>query len=560
MRKPAVGLVADGTIEHLTRFRTAPDATLVIDLDGQILDANKSAQLLIGYSREDLSGVGVSDLISEPSGKLAEMTMERLKEDGSVRVEIDVRRQTGGAFPAELSASVFHLNGQQAIQCNLHDVTHRKRNEAQLRHVATHDPLTDLPNRMLLRETLEDMVTSSTGSPSALLLIDLDGFKLINDSLGHAVGDRLLAAVGDRLLEWAGDESSVARMSGDEFGAIIRGADDRRYLERRVRDLQRALATPFRLGSQPVYVSASIGLAMGPADYRDPDDWIADVEIAMYEAKGEGRGKCRHFEQGMRREMFQRMRIESELRSGLTRQELQLHYQPIVRLDDCKVVRFEALIRWQHPRRGLLAPGLFLAQAKDAGLMEQIDLFVMESACAQLKRWNERFGDRWFPQINANISTDHFSEAMVDDVQRLVKKADLRPWQLGLEITEGAMFKTPDRVPAILKRLRNLKVKISLDDFGTGYSSLSYLQRFPVDSLKIDQSFITGSSHRDEVLNSLVALGRALDMEITAEGIESEADMNLIQSLGCDFGQGYYFSRPIPLAAAEALVDSENPE
>jgi diguanylate cyclase (GGDEF)-like protein len=440
------------------------------------------------------------------------------------------------------------------------DVTERRRNEARIAHMAHHDVLTDLPNRALLRERMElalaDM-RDGKGSVS-LLCLDLDRFKGVNDTLGHPVGDALLRAVSERLRRCVGDAGIVARFGGDEFAILQTGGEqpkDARLLAERVLEV---VGEPYGLDGQHVIAGTSIGIAIAPQDGIGPDQLLKNADMALYRAKSDGRGVFRFFEQEMDAEAQARRFVEVDLHKALEAEEFELFYQPLIDLSNNQIVACEALLRWNHPSRGLISPGEFIPIAEEIGLILPIGEWVLRKACDEAVNWPTRVS------LAINLSPVQFkSRNLVQAVILALAHSGLSPKRLELEITESVLLEDNDMTRTLLHQLRNLGVSIALDDFGTGYSSLSYLRSFPLDKIKIDQSFIRGLSERTDslaIVQSITRLGTSLGMQTTAEGVETREELDHVRAAGCTHGQGFYFGRPMPARALMRLLAENRPQ
>jgi diguanylate cyclase (GGDEF)-like protein len=476
----------------------------------------------------------------------------------------------------------------------LHDITERKALEARLSHQAFHDPLTGLANRARLRERVEAaLARDATGPNVAVLYVDLDDFKRVNDSLGHAAGDRLLAEVAGRLLHATRGCDTVARLGGDEFAVLlerVRGGEDARVVAARV---GAALRAPFAVENTEVVVGASVGIARvadlaapdagpggapGGAPAPDPaaaaDLLLRGADVAMYAAKRAGKGRFAVYDRGMNADAFARLELEADLRRAVAPgdgahaagEELRVHYQPIVELATGRPVGAEALVRWQHPRRGLIAPGAFVPLAEETGLVVPLGWHVLAAACAEAAGWPARGGAG--PTLTVNVSARQLVEpGFVDAVSEVLARSGLAPARLLLELTESVLAQHDGPTLATLRGLKALGVRLGIDDFGTGYSSLRYLQRFPVDVLKVDRSFVAGlggaaapageAAASVALAHAVIALGRTLSLRTVAEGVETEAQRARLCELGCEFGQGYLFARPVPADELRALFAAE---
>ncbi|HSM81353.1 MAG TPA: EAL domain-containing protein, partial [Nodosilinea sp.] len=427
------------------------------------------------------------------------------------------------------------------------DISDRKRIEAQIAHQAQHDSLTSLLNRPALLKRLKGLLAG--GTAFAMLLIDLDQFKFINDSLGHGAGDELLRCFAQALRELAGATDSLARLGSDEFVVLrqpFTGLEAVMALAQQIQGRLRTLSDDLHCGTD---ITASIGITTTKQSCGSPRDVLQDADISMYAAKAHGGNQVVVFETALRDQFFSHLTLELELRQALTRQEFVLHYQPIIDLKTKVVAGFEALVRWQHPQRGLVLPGEFIATAEAKGLIVPLGQWVLEAACAQLLQWQQQYGERLGTAcINVNVSARQFYQSdFLGLIDRLLTTYRLRPGQLKLEVTESCMMASTDAAAATLNALSDRGLHLCLDDFGTGYSSLSYLHELPVHSLKIDRSFvrrITEDAKGMAMVRAILALGHSLGLEVTAEGIETPEQQVVLTALGCQLGQGYLFARP----------------
>ncbi len=427
----------------------------------------------------------------------------------------------------------------------------------------SYDALTGLPNKALFVERLEKLVMRVQRSPDhlfAVLFLDLDRFKLINDSLGHLTGDRLLVAFARRLEECIRPADMIARFGGDEFAILVDAIEAPAAAARVAERIQQALARPFDLGGPEVYTSGSIGIALSSTGYHHAEDLLRDADTAMYRAKAGGRARYEVFDAAMRRQVTVFMRTQNDLRRALERDELRLHYQPIVELAGGAVTAFEALVRWQHPERGLLTPSEFIEIADDTGLIVPIGDWVLRRACRQLRSWRERFAGGPALAVSVNFSARQISDPdLVARVGQALAESQLAPEGLVLEITENALIESADAAMARIAKIRELGVRLHLDDFGTGYSSLSYLHRFPIEAIKIDRSFVSTMMHNEDarsIVRSVLSLAESLRLSTIAEGVETTEQAELLASLGCGQGQGFYFSAALEPAMATALLAS----
>ena len=442
------------------------------------------------------------------------------------------------------------------------DVTARLDHERQLRHRALHDPLTDLPNRALFRDRLgQALARAPRAGAAAVLFLDLDRFKTINDSLGHPAGDRLLRDVARRLPAHVRPGDTVARFGGDEFALLLEGGVTTAAAAATA-DRVATLREPLVLDGQSVVVAASVGVVLAEAG-ADPDELLRDADVAMYAAKRAGGGRFRFFEPSMRAAVRERLVLETDLRRALERDELLLHYQPIVDLATNRTIGVEALVRWAHPKRGLLLPGTFVPLAEETGLILPLGRWVLAESCRQLRAWQASGRADQGLRVSVNLSARQFAEsALVEEVAETLGATGLAPGCLQLEITESAAMADPSGAIVTLQELKALGVRLALDDFGTGYSSLGQLRRFPLDVLKIDRGFVAGledDAKGAAIAGAMVWLGRALGLVTVAEGVESANVLDRVRALGCEVGQGYLFAKPLTAEAAEELLAGAGP-
>jgi diguanylate cyclase (GGDEF)-like protein len=425
------------------------------------------------------------------------------------------------------------------------DITERQRSERQIAHMARHDALTDLPNRVLLRETLEhELKRVKRGECLAVLCLDLDQFKSVNDALGHPIGDELLKLVGERLRNCTREPDTVARLGGDEFAIIMTKMEDpsdAAALSKRIRD---SIIKPYQIDGHQIVTDISIGISIAPYDALEPDPLLRNADMALYGAKADGRGTYRFFEPEMNTRMRARRELEMDLRKALVGKEFELHYQPLVNLQSNEVNGFEALLRWHHPKRGLISPADFIPIAEETGLIVPLGEWVLKAACYEAVDWPDHI------KVAVNLSPAQLNNRnLLNVVRGALSETGMPPNRLQLEITESVLLQNTFATLATLHELRKLGIQVALDDFGTGYSSLSYLRSFPFDKIKIDRSFIQDLSNGVEpvaIVQAVANLAKCLNMASTAEGVETQQQLELLQSIGCTEMQGYLFSRAKP--------------
>ena len=488
-----------------------------------------------------------------------------------IRVKNQISLQLANAKINELNQDLEKRVYQRTVELKTvvhklrQEINERQRVQQQLVHDALHDSLTGLPNRTFLKKRIEFTIAHKRENPGymyALLFIDLDRFKVINDSLGHMVGDSLLVAVSKLLQKCVRENDIVARLGGDEFVILLDGiknVQDATVIGDRI---QQKLRSPFELEGQSIFTSASIGIVFSSVDYNNASDLMRDADIAMYRAKDNGKGRYTIFDQAMYDETLKVVELENNLRHALKRDELVMHYQPIISLDSNNLVGFEALIRWKHPTRGFVSPTEFIPIAEDTGLILEIGEWLLEEACRQLQQWREKFA--FLPQVRSlkmsiNLACQQLQEPnFIKKLDRILLKTGLNGRFLKLEITESALIDPEGNVHKTLREIRDRNIKLSIDDFGTGYSSLSYLRRFPIDNLKIDRSFIEQmnfDSENFEIVRLIITLAKTLGMDTISEGVETLQQLNQLKALGCEFGQGYLFSRPLEPKVVESIFN-----
>jgi diguanylate cyclase (GGDEF)-like protein len=479
----------------------------------------------------------------------------------------DVKETSAKAEQAErerAEQAENHVKELQHYVAELEKSGHALRESREkFKHAAYHDALTQLPNRNLFLDTLKFLLEKSQQTPNfnfAVLFLDLNRFKTMNDSLGHSMGDKLILHVGKRLLNMMREGDMVGRFSGDEFAIIlsdIKSLDDATAFAERV---AKRIAEPFTLNGRQVFTSVSIGIAYGNPKYKDAQDVLRDADIAMYYAK-ENQKNYIIFDQKMHTRAVTLLQLETDLRYAVERSELELYYQPIIGLDEVKLVGFEALVRWNHPTRGLVPPVEFIPVSEDTGLIIPMTLWILRTACMQVVEWQRRSPENENLMVSVNLSGKHFAQPdLVSQIKMILKETQMKPSCLKLEITESAVMENAETAIAMLKQIRELGAQLSIDDFGTGYSSLSYLHRFPIDTLKVDRSFVSAmedGTENGEIVRTVIALAKTLNLDVVAEGIETIHQLHQLRILGCEYGQGYLFSRPLPAQEIESIIEDK---
>jgi len=465
---------------------------------------------------------------------------------------------------AETARSIVHADADfvQALANILADAIQQRASEDDIRFQAVHDPLTALPNRVLFLDRLAHALTRPSAKV-AVVLLDIDNFKLVNDSLGHAAGDELLMKIAPRLKTALRPGDTIGRLGGDEFVVLLEEVADEAAAEQIAERIVVSFEQPFDLSAGEHFAKASLGIALSDEPDSLPATLIRDADAAMYQAKERGRGRYEVFNRAMRARTVERLSVENDLRRALERDELRVAYQPIVSLHDGSISSVEALLRWQHPERGLVSPAEFIPVAEDSGLIEPIGQWVLEAACSQAARWHAARPDSRPLGIAVNLSARQFTQRDLEaTVARALAVSGIEPASLCLEITESVLLEEPDSVSETIRRVARLGVRFVLDDFGTGYSSLAYLTKLPIDGLKVDRSFVdTLGEHRRStaITTAIVRMAQALSVEVVAEGVETEAQLDALRAIGCQLAQGFYFHRPLPAEAITELLLAEDP-
>jgi diguanylate cyclase (GGDEF)-like protein len=451
-----------------------------------------------------------------------------------------------------------HIAEQERISMQLEE------SKDHFRHAAFHDALTNLPNRALLAENLKFVMERAKQAEDyqfAVLFLDLDRFKNVNDSLGHTIGDQLLIAMARRLESCIREVDMVARLGGDEFAILLDGIPNSGEATNMAKRIQEKLESPFNLSGHEVFTTTSIGIALSSTGYDHPENMLRDADTAMYRAKAQGKARYEVFDKGMHARAVYLLQMENDLRRALDREELRVYYQPIVSLDNGQLAGFEALIRWQHPERGFINPVDFISLAEDTGMIAPIGLWILKRACQQLAKWQWSSPAHRQLFMSVNLSGKQVAEPnLVGQIQQILEETHVDARHLKLEITESVVMENAELAAQFFKRLKDLGVQLSIDDFGTGYSSLGYLHRFPLDTLKIDRSFvgrIGEAAENIEIVRTIVSLADNMGMEVVAEGVETLGQLTQLRRLNCKYGQGYLFSRPADAASVDAWISGK---
>jgi diguanylate cyclase (GGDEF)-like protein/PAS domain S-box-containing protein len=536
-------------------YNDNPMPMFVVDtVSGRVISANGAATRHYGYSHDRFAALSLSDLWAEGEEQSPPSALIHAEGNSDAQRSWRHVRANGSEIEVLLFGRRITIDRRDACLIAVVDITERRKAEARVAYLAHHDALTGLPNRVLYRERLEQiMIQNRRGqTQSAILCLDLDLFKNVNDSFGHPTGDGLLRTVAQRLKDSLGDDDFVARIGGDEFAIVlpdIGGPHDASDAATRLID---ALSAPYMIDGVELVISASVGIAMAPADGHDADELLRNADMALYRAKADGRRTHRFFEREMDEQVQRRRAMEMDLRHALAHGEFELHYQPLVDLESGRVTGFESLLRWRHPKKGMISPGDFIPIAEETGLIMPIGEWVVRNACAEAARWPSDI------KVAVNLSPVQFrSNNLVQAVMTALAHSGLSPERLELEITESVLLVETESNLATLHRLRELGVRISLDDFGTGYSSLSYLRSFPFDKIKIDSSFVRELAQRIDsaaIVRAISGIGKSLGVATTAEGVETLEQLDRIRMEGCTEVQGFLFSEAKPASEVDALI------
>lgn len=567
-RLQAEGALRESEERFRSAFEFAPIGMALAEQSGRIVRCNEALAHMLGRSAADITGLTIRDITHPDDWADNDDRIHRLYAGELRGYQLEKRYLHADGHPIWVSVSVSAVrdaNGvTQYMIGQIEDITERKAIGERLVHQAIHDPLTGLPNRLLFMDRLRDLMgrTHRRRHRVAVLFVDLDHFKVINDSLGHEAGDQLLLAVGHRLRRMLRPTDTVARFGGDEFTILCPDVDDPESVTRLAERVLEEIARPVWLVDGEVFATASIGIACSmqrPDAPESPETLVRDADAAMYRAKELGRRRVEFFDQRLRARTVEHLHIGNDLHRALERSEFELHYQPILELETGRVSGFEALCRWRHPDRGLTGPVDFIGLAEETGLIVPLGAWVLQTACSQLAAWQAEQPDEDHPlTVSANVSPRQLAEpSFPGQIRDVIRRSGIRPGSLWLELTETALMHDTESATSTLRALRGLGVHLAVDDFGTGYSSLTHLKRFPIEALKIDQSFIRGLNRDPEdaaIVTAVVSLGHALGLTSTAEGVETPEQLADLRVLGCEYAQGNLFAEPMPGSMVSELT------
>ncbi|HEY2630412.1 MAG TPA: EAL domain-containing protein, partial [Usitatibacter sp.] len=545
-------------------FSHAAIGMALVTTEGKFIQANKSFSDMLGRNPTDMLTSNIEELVHPEDQGALQSPVDKLVKGELTTVHTEIRGKHRDGSDVWMSLNVSLARDWQFRTHNLivqaQDVSARRRAEAELYHNAYHDALTQLSNRVHFDEQLNRAIARVQRHPDqrfAVMYLDFDRFKVVNDSLGHKAGDELLVNVARRLKAMLRETDVLARLGGDEFAILVEDMNRERDAVELAERIHKELEKPVHLGHMDVAITASIGITFSTNNYHSSDDIIRDADIAMYKAKSKGKAQYALFDSSQHAHVSAQLQLETELRKALGKGQIYLEYQPICTLKDSRLVGFEALARWNHPERGLLEPSMFIPVAEETGLIVPLGNWVLAEACRQMLAWQSiREGSTL--RMSVNVSSLQLSHPdFVSHVSRSLQAAEMKPAQLTLEVTESVLMNGIENGVNTLTALRQMGVQLSIDDFGTGYSSLSYLATLPIDALKVDRSFIDKMS-RDaeggEIVKAIFKLGQALSKEVYAEGIETSAQLALLRELGCEFGQGFLLSRPVNAERAGGIL------
>ncbi len=546
-------------------FESARDGILLLNADtGQIEDVNPYLIEMLGYTHAEFLGKKLWEVGTFTDIDESQKMFSKIQAEGYVRYEdLPLRTKAGALIAVEFVSNSYSCEGTNVIQCNIRNITERKKTDERIKELAFFDQLTGLPNRLLLQDRLKQaMVASSrSGIFCALLFMDMDNFKNLNDTLGHDKGDALLKQIGQRLTLCVREGDTVARLGGDEFVVVLAGlnadkAEAAKGVKTVVRKMSVALNQPYQIGGALHNSTASMGVTLFKDDLINSDDLMKQADLAMYKSKEAGRNTLRFFDPNMELAVMKRAGMENDLRRAIDEKQFALHYQAQIAGDN-RITGAEVLLRWQHPQRGMVPPAEFISLAEETGLIQLLGKWVLETACARLVVWADQL-EMADLTIAVNVSANQFRQPdFVDQILKILKNTGADPRRLKLELTESLLIADVEDTVEKMFALKSKGICFSLDDFGTGYSSLSYLKRLPLDQLKIDRSFVRDiltDPNDAAIARTIVALGQSLGLGVIAEGVETEAQRNFLAVSGCHAYQGYFFSQPLPVEGFEKIA------
>lgn len=598
-RKQAESALRQSEQRFRSLIENATDITIILDAEGIFRYISPSVKRILGYAPHQTIGRSALGTVHPDDCAAIAQTLHKTIENpkrSQSPVEYRVRHRNGSwCYVEAVATNLLHDPAVKGIVINCHDITQRKLAEEQLLHDAFHDALTGLPNRSLFTDRLEHALRLAKRRKDylfAVLFLDLDRFKVVNDSLGHAIGDQLLVAIAQRLTACLRAGDTVARLGGDEFVLLLEDIGGVNEATNIVNRLQKTITSPILLDGHEVFITASIGIALSSGEYEEPTSLLRDADTAMYRAKELGRARHEVFNSSMHAHALKLLQLENDLRRAIesikdpAREEdspqsapsalpplspapqFIIHYQPIVSIANNTIIGFEALVRWQHPERGLVSPNEFIPIAEETGLIVPLGRWVLRTACQQIRQWQQLFQNKPPLSVSVNLSVKQFSQPdLIEYIDRVLEESHLDGNSLKLEITESVLIENSESVTAMLVQLRTRNIHLCIDDFGTGYSSLSYLHRFPTNTLKIDRSFVSrmggdfdlgkGGIDPTEIVRSIVTLSHNLGMDVVAEGVEEASQLSILKGLKCEFAQGYFFSKPVDSQTAAVLIQQQ---
>lgn len=546
-------------------FEMAPIGMAISTLKGKFTRVNHALCNALGYSQAELLELSFAE-ISHPDDWETHHNLEQMlidSEESNFQIEKRFIAKDGRIVDTLLKVLVVCDANNKPLHFNnqIVDITERKHMEQQLIHDALHDTLTGLPNRALFMDRLEQQLKRSQrqgGYLFAVLFLDLDRFKVVNDSVGHLIGDKLLIEIGRRLEKSVAPTDTVARLGGDEFTILLEDISSKSQAILVAESIYQTLTFPFHIQGLELFTTASIGIALSSQGYEKPEDILRDADLTMYSAKEQGKARYEIFDYSLRDRALQRLELETDLRHALERGEFEVYYQPITSLPLGTLAGFEALARWNHPIKGAIGPADFIPVCEETGLIIPLGNWLLQEACNTTRNWQLKYPEHPAIKMSVNLSAQQFREPqLVQEVERILAETDLAGKFLKLEITESVLIDNLEMVTEIILRLRKQDIQFSIDDFGTGYSSLSYLHRFPVDTIKIDRSFVSqmqADGENSAIVKAIITLAHMLNMDVIAEGIETTCQLAQLKLLQCEYGQGFFFSKPLCKEKAEAFI------